>query len=179
MANEATTKTTKTASKKILSDVSAKTNGAAVKTTVQQPVVETLTHLQPVAADVKVSRSMEYMEKGKIRVTGTVRFNEKSLERYYINSVYDFSKCTDAEILELAASSVRITIQARIRTIGETALQTKPFAMVDVKSEVVDAAKTTVDDITKSIRSLARALKMPEEDARRIIERELSNKSRS
>ena len=165
--------TTKTAPKNV-----NKTNGNGEKTTANAQATSNLTHLRKLDADEKLPRSMEFLGKGQMRVIGTVRFNEKDPNRYLVNSVYDFSKCSDAEILELASSSVRITMQGRIRAMGESVLKTKPFVTVDVKSEVVDAAKNTVDDQTKAIRSLARALDITETDAAKILERERANKAK-
>lgn len=138
-----------------------------------------LTHLSPITEGDKLPRSMEYLGNKKMRVFGSVRFNEKSNERYRLNSVYDFSKCTEAEILELASANVRITIQGRVRTMGESSLKTKPFANVDVKSEVVETQKTAVDDVTKATRSFARLLGIPEADARKMVEAELAKKSKN
>ena len=133
-------------------------------------------HMTLLSGDEKMPRSMEYLGENRIRVTGTVRFDEKSPDRYMMNSVFDFSNCSEAEILELAAASVRITIQGRIRAMREGAVTSRAFANVDVKSEVVDAQKSSADELTKAVRSLSRALTISESEARKLLEREAAKR---
>lgn len=133
-------------------------------------------HMTLLSGDEKMPRSMEYLGENRIRVTGTVRFDEKSPDRYMMNSVFDFSNCSEAEILELASASVRITIQGRIRAMREGAVKDRAFACVDVKTEVVDAQKSTADEVTKAVRSLSRALSISESEARKLLEREAAKR---
>jgi len=101
----------------------------------------------------------------KVNATFTFAASKGATE-YPVESVFDFSSCTQAEILILAASSVRITIQAKLRALGDKALDPTTYAIVDVKSEVVETQRTQVDETVKTIRQLAKATGMTEAAAR-------------
>ena len=154
-----------------------KTSGNRAKgDTTNKSDAATSNHMTLLSGDEKMPRSMEYLGENRIRVTGTVRFDEKSNDRYRMNSVFDFSNCSEAEILELASASVRITIQGRIRAMREGAVTSRAFGNVDVKSEVVDAQKSSADELTKAVRSLSRALSISESEARKLLEREAAKR---
>jgi hypothetical protein len=111
-----------------------------------------------------------------VRATYTFKVDAKSTDEYPVESVFDFSGCTDEEILILASSSVRITIQAKLRAMGDVATNIDTFANVDVKTDVLNSARLPVDETLKTIRQLARVTGITEAAARAIVERELNNR---
>ena len=79
---------------------------------------------------------------------------EKTTPRYMLTSTFDFSGCSDAEILSLALKSVVIEAQRQWRdlanTKGSTATTVNPFATVNVKSAIVDATRRTADPVARA-----------------------------
>lgn len=132
----------------------------------------------PLAADAVAKRSFLLLDDNKVKAEYTFRVDEKSKDRYPIVTVFDFGNCSREDILFLAASSVRITVQGKLRSMGNSALDASTYATVDVKSEVCEAQKSQVDETIRGIRALARATGVSEARAREIIEAELAKTKR-
>jgi len=136
--------------------------------------------LQPLAEGQSSSTTTRVLDDNKVETTFGFKMHKDATERYSKTCIFDFSNVSRAELLELATSNVRITIQGRLRKMGDAALNVAALAAVDVKSEVVDAEKGTTDDLTRAARSFARASNgmVSERDARAILEAQLAKKTK-
>ena len=141
-----------------------------------QPKAATLRH--PLADGDVAKRSFLLLDDNKVRAEYTFRTDTNSTDRYPIATVFDFGNCSREDILFLASSSVRITIQGKLRSMGNSAFDVTVFAKVDVKRDVVDAQKSQVDETIRGIRALARAAGISEARAREIIETEAAKTQR-
>jgi hypothetical protein len=126
-----------------------------------------------------VSTTTRVLDENRVETTFGFKLSANAKERYKKTCTFDFSKCTRDELLQLATSNVRITIQGRLRSMGDAALNSGIFANVDVKSEVVDATKQSVDDLTKAARSIARASggNITEAEALQMIKTKMAQKA--
>ncbi len=160
---------------RVLEDVSKKTQRpsktTAINTKSGQP-----SKRQPLGADEPASTSIDVIGDKVVKATYTFRLDGKTKDRYSITTVFDYSNCTDAEILELATASVRITTQAKLRAMGDGALNHGVYEKVDVKSDILDTTKREIDPIQSAIRALVRATGMDEARARVMVEKELNRK---
>lgn len=114
----------------------------------------------------------------KLEMAFAVKPSEKSPDRFEIKSTVDFSKCSDADVLLLAAQSVRITMQRmfRVAYLGSNkseALADATWQKFDVKSRIIDVERTrgTVDPVSAVSRNLA---KMSTADARKLLLAEIA-----
>lgn len=150
---------------------------AQVETKTVQPKVETKRVLKPVAPQPKVEqpKAAKLLEvKGKkVRATFTVKANEEATNDVACDVTFDFSQCSEEDVLKLATASVRISYQAQLRRMGDAEMQrvAKTTQVVDVQRDILNAARQSVDETTKAVRALARASGMSEQDARKHIER--------
>jgi len=124
---------------------------------------------EPIAPDTKATRSFAVTRPNVVNAVFTFKLHDGATERYNMESEFDFNNCSNDEILFLAASSVRITIQGKLRQMGDAALDVGTFAHVDVKSDVVDSTRSPMSDDVRSIRAIARVAKCSEEKAREIM----------
>jgi hypothetical protein len=92
----------------------------------------------------------------KVVSTFSFKLSDKATERYQVVSQFDFSTCSMEEILELAAATVRIVVQSKLRAMGEGARNPNVYTNVNVKAEVVDTQRQAVDDFTKASRALGK-----------------------
>jgi hypothetical protein len=124
--------------------------------------------------DEKATREMRVIDDRHVDATFTVRASEKSKQRYVIATRFDFSQCTQAEILQLAVAQCRIAAQARFRAMGEPErLEHDTWQKINVKSDIIDTQRLVVDGLTRSIRSLARETGLSEPEVRAMVERDL------
>lgn len=96
---------------------------------------------------------------------GIMRGSGKSGEVYVVNdAVFDFSECTQEDLLLLATARAVIAIQSKLKsTINSNApdaLDRKHYARVNVKKDIVDAerartAKSALDKATAIIGKLS------------------------
>ncbi len=95
----------------------------------------------------------------------------KGAPEYVFTTTFDFTGLTNDEILELALSSVRIAYQARLRNLSDAEFHNPETGkLIDVKRDIVNAQRQSVDDLTKAARALARVSGISEQDARKIVE---------
>lgn len=121
-----------------------------------QPKVANATLRTPIPNGESAKREFKPIDATKLQATYSFKLSDKDADRYQVESVFDFSNCSAQEIMELAASSVRITIQGKLRAMGQGALNTSAFANVDVKKECIDSARSSADDFTKASRALGK-----------------------
>lgn len=138
--------------KKVLSDKKATVAKSA-------PTAITRRKLGP---DEKLTRKDKQMhvdvEAKTVKTTYTFKLSENDPNVWVADSVFDFSNCTMAEILEMATSSARINAQSLLRKMpNNLQLNANTFKHIDVKSVIVDTVRTPVDPDTRAIRSLASA----------------------
>lgn len=162
---------------RVLEDT-VKKQASVTKMTQGKSKVANTARRQPLGADETAKREMEVLDNSRVRSAYTFRKDENSKDRYPITTVFDFSNCSQAEILELATASVRITLQAKLRAMGDGALNPDVYAKVDVKSDILDTTRSQVDPMTSAIRALIRATGMPETEARALVEAQLAKQSK-
>lgn len=122
----------------------------------KQPKVAAGNLRNPIAEGVPAKREFKHLDNQKLQSTFSFKLSDKSPDRYQVESVFDFSGCTQEEILELAAATVRIVVQSKLRAMGEGARNPNAYAKVDVKREVVETQRQAVDDYTKAVRQLGK-----------------------
>lgn len=171
---ETTTNNTQPAveTRRVLEDVSKKGNNVAKMTRSTAKVAQTGKR-QPLGADESAKTEMTVISDNIVKADYTFRLDGKSKDRYPITTEFDFSNCSRQELLELATASVRITTQAKLRAMGDGALNPNVYQKVDVKSDILDTTRREVDPIQSAIRALVRATGMTEEKARAMVEKEL------
>lgn len=131
--------------------------------------VEGVAKRQPLGVDEVAKRDKVLLDDNKMQSSYTFKISGDATERYAITTVFDYSNCSRSELLELATASAQIIIQSKLRAMKDGALQPHCFNNVDVKRDIIEAQKTPIDDETRSIRALARAAGVSEEDARTIL----------
>jgi len=116
----------------------------------------------------------------KATVAFSVRPEENSPDRYNLEGiVFDFSSCSEAQVVELAADAYRIRYQQAWRKApaAERFLAKKWERTVDVKAEYFDAPRTRgeVDPATAAVRALVRG-GMSQADAEQAVGKLLAPK---
>lgn len=119
---------------------------------------------QPKGADDKPEPTVVLSDKKHVKAPFTIKQNSKATESYIFNTTFDFSGCTEEDILILAMRSARIVFQGQLRQNWQSALHNE-HTMVDVKSQIVDAERQQVDEHSRMIGLLARNLGISREDA--------------
>lgn len=104
----------------------------------------------------------------------TFKLSKDDKHTYPMETTFDFSGCSHQELLELAATTIRIAAQARLRKMGNKALQRNIMRSMNVKADFIDASRQQADESVRAVRSLSRTLNIDESAARAIIERERS-----
>ena len=91
----------------------------------------------------------------------TVEFSVRASEkepRHAMKCDFDYSTLSQAELVELANRAVVIDLQRQWRVLaatkGSTARTVNPFAKVNVKAAIVDAARKSADPKTKAFNAL-------------------------
>jgi alkyl hydroperoxide reductase subunit AhpC len=91
--------------------------------------------------------------------TFSVRPSDKE-PRHVLSCVIDYSKLSPTELVELAHRSVVIDLQRQWRVLasvkGNTARTVNPFARVDVKSAIVDAARKVATPAARASNALTK-----------------------
>jgi hypothetical protein len=130
--------------------------------------------LTPIGADEKVSKTVDVIGPDKVKAVYTFKTSERSSDVYRKETVFDFTGCSESDLLFLATATCRITVQRKLRELSEAEmLDPATFAVVNVKADIVDAKRQSADEMTKAIRALKRAVpSLTDEAARKIIERE-------
>lgn len=163
------TKTEKTATSTSKTNAQSK---AATKRILQPTAAPTV----PVAEKQQVQKYMKLVAPKVVESRYTVKENEDATDELAVVTRFDYTNCTEEDILNLATSSVRITIQGRIRKM--TAEARKLYAAtpqtVDVKAEIVAAARQQRDPMDRMVADLARAKGWTEARARPVVERMLA-----
>jgi hypothetical protein len=84
----------------------------------------------------------------------------------------DFSNCSDSEILEAACKTHVITLQRGLRAMGKGALKADVYRQVNVKRDLVEAQRSTMDGETRDLHAFARAAGITDMDrARKLLAR--------
>ena len=114
-------------------------------------------NIRKLAKDEAASTKMEVRGK-TVSAVFSARKDKDAADRYSIETELNFGNCSNEEILELAARIVLIDLQRQWRAVakGNMSAATKDgtFAKVDVKTEVVDAARKGADPTTKVVNVL-------------------------
>lgn len=133
--------------------------------------------LQPVGADEKVTRSTTFIQPKVVMDTFSFRLVEKG-PRYVKSVEFDFSDCTDEDMINLALQSVRIDLQAQLRALKEGALNPELFKKCNVKLDIINKSRDAIDPNVAAARRLMTALGCTYDDAIAIVERELAKRAK-
>lgn len=106
------------------------------------------------------SASFDFNEKtGHAAATFSVRPSDKE-PRHVLSCDIDYSKLSKSELVELANRSVVIDLQRQWRVLaatkGNTARTVNPFARVDVKTAIVDAARKSATPAQRASNALTK-----------------------
>lgn len=81
--------------------------------------------------------------------------------QYTTETVFDYSRCTEEQILLLAQDSATIKLQAMLRRAAAGSptqtVDTKAFAQVDVLADIVSARSVKADPVAAAILALRKA----------------------
>lgn len=139
-----------------------------------QPKVEEM--LQPIGEGEKATRATDIV--GKIATdTFSFRLVDKG-PRYNRTTKFDFSGCTEEDLLNLALQSVRIDWQAQIRSAGADALKRDKFNTCDVKLDVINKSRDPGDPMVAAARRLITVLGCTHDEAVAIIQREQAKRGK-
>ena len=98
------------------------------------------------------------IEGRKVTAMYTCRKDKDSADRYAVQSIVDFTNCSQDEIIEMASRTIVIDLQRQWRTLAKSNLAnaTKPgtFATIDVKRDVLEATRRATDPATKVVSAL-------------------------
>lgn len=83
--------------------------------------------------------------------------NEKTGMNYKVDWTFDFSNCSEVEILELAGRSVVIAYRKNFRTVDEGLIPEFAVKIIDVKEDII-TSKRKAKDPMKQAKSLLQGL---------------------
>lgn len=130
----------------------------------------------PIGDGETASSRIEVVDDKHVKASFSFKLERDSKLRYGHTVLFDYSNCSMAEILTDATRSHVITVQRKLREMGEGALDATVYGNVDVKRELVDATRSTIDPEIRSLAAFAKAAKLSHDDARRYIDAIASGK---
>lgn len=144
------------------------------KVAAKQPkrILETVQPKVAVVADKQqVQKYTKLLDDNNMRSVFTVRENEDATEEHICDLTFNYAECNREELLELATASTRITIQSRIRKMSPEARKVycSQSRVVNVKTEIVAAARQQRDPLATMIGAFARARGITEAQARPLV----------
>lgn len=124
--------------------------------------------LQPLGEDDKVERKTTVDGK-VVHSPTTFKFSDKDTKTYYLDTSFDFSACTDEDILLMAMRTVRIRYQDKLRKAGPEKVLTGPQKRaVNVKTDIIDAVRQQGDEDSRLIGLLMKKKGMSREEAEKF-----------
>ena len=147
---------------------------ASKKTAERKILQPTVEKRKTIALDANLTRDEKAMKvdtaKKTVSCTFTVKRSKDDTVQHVVETVFDYSMCSEEEILQLATAQCRISAQALLRKMPE-AQMTNPntFRKIDVKSIIIDTDRSPIDPDTRAIRSLAAATGMTLEEAEKVV----------
>lgn len=134
--------------------------------------------VEPTKEQPKVVKYTKLLDNNRMETRFTVKENEDATEELAVTVVFDYRNVSREELLDLATASTRISLQSRLRKMSPESR--KAYASktqtIDVKGEIVAAARQQSDPTATAIRALTRATGCSDEEARAIIVRQLAKK---
>lgn len=108
----------------------------------------------------KFSPTVKHLDAGRLEVRFAVRPDENSKQRFECVTVFDFRTASPAEVQALAVRACVIETQRKWRTAARTNLgdarKSAQWSTVDVKSDIVDAARKSADPVAKAWSALGK-----------------------
>ena len=130
-----------------------------------QPKIET-------SSDGKVKKFTKMVDENRMQSVFTFKKNEDASNDTAIDVIFDYAGCSRDQLLQLATSSCRITLQQRLRKMSDDAVMT--FAAkqqtVDVVTDLLASARVQRDPMDKLIADFARQSGITEAAARPKVE---------
>lgn len=127
--------------------------------------------------DDTATRKTEFVQPKVVDDTFTFRLVEKG-PRYTKTVRFDFTQCTDEEILTLALKSARIDLQSKLRAMKDQALNPDVLKTCNVKLDLLESTRDPVDPMVAAARRLMAALGCTIEEANAIVERERAKRTK-
>jgi hypothetical protein len=156
---------TDASSPRILRDVTA---ASTAKTTQSKsPKGHVGVRRVPIGDGETATSKIEIVDENTVKATYTFKLDQKSTLRYGVTTVFDYSGTSKAELMETSTRTHVITLQRKLREMGEGALDASVFSRVHVKSEIVEATRTAIDGPTRDLYAFARASKITDIDVAR------------
>jgi len=125
--------------------------------------------LKQIGEDESFSNSVEFLSGKKVKSTFSFRRSAQEA-RYAKEIVFDFSKLSEQQLLELALKAVQIKAQAMLRALDPAVmLDATVLTEIDVLKDVVSAEKKGADPVGQAIKSLMKATGCTEEVARDMM----------
>ena len=116
-----------------------------------------MTNIRKIGKDDTASTKITVAGKN-VTAVYTCRKDKDAADRYSVQSTLDFSNCSQDEILEMAARTIVIDLQRQWRTLAKNnlanATKAGTFASINVKQDVVEAARKATDPAIKVVSAL-------------------------
>lgn len=132
--------------------------------------VASVARRQPIGEGNDFTRRFEVLDDNRVKASYTFKLDENSKQKYGVTTILDYSKCSKAEILIDASRSHVITLQRELRAMREGALNADVYMNVDVKVDILDAGRATVDPETRGLHAFMKSAGVTDIDlARKYI----------
>lgn len=119
--------------------------------------------LRKIGTDEKFSPTVRDLEPGRVEARYAVRPDEKSTDRYEVVTVFDFRNASATEIQNLAIKHCVIATQRNFREMASdkttlaAAMNAGQWARVNVKTDIVDAARKSADPVARARSAVAKS----------------------
>lgn len=121
------------------------------------------TKLRKIAEGETFAQQTKMLESGRLETRFSVKPDETvhKLDRYEVVTVFDFRSASPAEIQQLAMKACIIGMQRNFREAFKAneanALNAAQWAAVNVKTDIIDAARKSTDPVAKAKSAMLKA----------------------
>lgn len=123
----------------------------------------------PIGEGESASPKIEVLDDKHVKASFSFKLDKDAKVRYGHTVLFDYSTCSLAEILTDATRSHVITVQRNLRALGDGALDATVYRNVNVKSDLLEAARSIGDPTTRGLHAFARAANVSQEQARKVL----------
>lgn len=119
------------------------------------------TTLRKIAEGETFTQQTKMLEPGRLETRFSVKPSDTSTDRYEVVTVFDFRTASPAEIQQLALKACVIAAQRNFREAAKNnaiaALNAAQWAAVNVKTDIIDAARKSTDPVAKAKSAVLKA----------------------
>lgn len=151
------------------SENASQTKVAAPKTTQSKGKAGQVARRMPIGEGETVVRGITVLDDNKVKASFTFKLDDKSSERYSATVMLDYTNVSRAEVLIDASRSHVITLQRKLREMGDGALDASVYQNVDVKRDLIEDTRKSVDPETRDLHAFARAANLSPADAKMFL----------